>query len=161
MYFWRIEKLKQEMARRAFSDREVLPYLVTFCALSTAVAYIPGKLENGWDIAGAIWSVLIVILGTIHIYRQNGGCEGQHFLQRYFVVGWVVSIRWLVIVIFCLMAFYLPLAFFRPTDEGSEWYDFLITAVLETLFYWRIGCHVRDLAMRTQAALPPLLDQNE
>lgn len=38
MYFWRVEELKTEMAARPLSEREALPYLVVFVALSTAVA---------------------------------------------------------------------------------------------------------------------------
>jgi hypothetical protein len=35
---------------------------------------------NGiWDMAGAIIGLVITVLGTIFIYRQNGGASGQHF----------------------------------------------------------------------------------
>ena len=83
MYFWRIEQLKTEMAARPLSEREALPYLVVFVALSSAVAYIPQTTQNLWDGVGTVWSVLLAVVGTIYIYRQNGGAGGQHFLQRY------------------------------------------------------------------------------
>ena len=152
MYFWRIEKLKTEMAARPLSEREALPYLVVFVALSSAVAYIPQTTHNVWDGLGAVWSVLLAALGTIYIYRQNGGGGGQHFLQRYFAVGWVVVVRLIVVLILVAVAFYGTLAAVGADTESTHWYDFLFLAVVEAVIYWRIGHHVRDLAQRATAA---------
>ena len=152
MYFWRIEKLKTEMAARPLSEREALPYLVVFVALSSAVAYIPQTTHNLWDGLGGVWSVLLAAVGTIYIYRQNGGAGGQHFLQRYFAVGWVVVVRWFVVLILVAVAFYGTLAAVGADTESTHWYDFLFLAVVEAVIYWRIGHHVRDLTQRATAA---------
>ena len=152
MYFWRIESLKTEMAVRPLSEREALPYLVVSVALFSAVAFIPQTIHNIWDGLGAVWSVLLAVVGTIYIFRQNGGAEGQHFLQRYFAVGWVVSVRCLAVFILVTVAFYGALAAAGADTESTRWYDFLYVAVVETVVYWRIGHHVRDLAQRATAA---------
>ena len=73
MYFWRIEKLKTQMAARPLSEREALPYLVVFVGLSAAVSYIPQTMSNVWDGLGAACSIALALVGTIYIYRQNGG----------------------------------------------------------------------------------------
>ena len=151
MYFWRIEKLKTQMAARPLSQREELPYLVVFVALSAAAGYIPQATRNVWDDLGAVWSVLLAVVGSIYIYRQNGGPSGQHFLQRYFAVGWVVALRWLVVFIGACVAFYGTLAAVGADIDNTHWYDFLFLAVVETVIYWRTGHHVRDLASRTAA----------
>ncbi|MBI2929570.1 MAG: hypothetical protein HYY24_28230 [Verrucomicrobia bacterium] len=152
MYFWRIEKLKTEMATRPLSEREALPYLVVFLALSTAVGYIPETVFNIWDGFGAAWSVLLAVIGTIYIYHQNGGAKGQHFLQRYFAIGWVVAIRWLVIIVLAAFAFVGVLEFVGVLNDSTSWYEFLFLAVAETVIYWRIGYHIRDLARKTTMA---------
>jgi hypothetical protein len=151
MYFWRIEKLKKQMTTRPLSAREVLPYLIVFVALSTAVGYIPQATRTVWDGLGAVWSVLLAIVGSIYIYRQNGGPDGEHFLQRYLAVGWVVTIRWLVVLIGVGVAFYATLAAVGAGTDNTHWYDFLFFAIIEAVLYWRIGHHVRDLASRTAA----------
>ena len=152
MYFWHIEKLKSEMAARPLSEREALPYLVVSVALNSAVAFIPQTTHNVWDGLGAASSVLLAVVGTIYIYRQNGGAEGQHFLQRYFAVGWVVSVRWFAVLILVTVAFYGTLAAVGADIESTHWYDFLFLAVVEAVIYWRIGHHVRDLVQRATAA---------
>ena len=149
MYFWRIEKLKSEMAARPLSEREVLPYLVVYVALSAAVSYLPPTTYNVWDGLGAVWSTLLAVVGTIYIYRQNGGADGQHFLQRYFAIGQVVAMRWLAFVMLPVVALYIAMEELGSDTESTHWYDFLFGAVIEAAFYWRVGYHVRDLAQRT------------
>jgi hypothetical protein len=148
MYFWRIEKLKTDMAANPLSEREVLPYLILTAVLYSVIIYIPHEIQNVWDGLGAVWSVLLAVVGTIYIYRQNCGAGGQHFLQRYIVVGWVVGIRWLVFLIPAAFAFYATLATVGIDLESTHWYNFLFLAVAEAVTYWRIGHHVKDLAQR-------------
>jgi hypothetical protein len=152
MYFWRIEKLKTELAARPLSEREVLPYVVVFVALSVAAGFIPHPTRNIWDELGAVWSVLLAAVATIYIYRQNGGAGGQHFLQRYIAVSWVVSIRWFVFLSLAALAFYSTLAALRADRTSRHWYDFLFYASIQAVIYWRVGHHVRDIAQRTRAA---------
>src|SRR5919108_1465185 len=94
MYFWRIEALKSDLAVRPMTDRQVLPYLVACGVLMAAVGIIPFGPPNKWDLVGGGWSMLLAIVGTIHVYRKNGGEVGLHILQRFLAIGWVVGIRW-------------------------------------------------------------------
>ena len=150
MYFWRIEKLKTEMAVRPLSEREVLPYLVVFVGLFAAVGYIPQSMTNIWDGLGAVWSFGLTVLGTLYLYRQNGGASGQHFLQRYLAISWVITIRGLVVLILAAVAFFTLMTLFVSAQEETTWYEFLFFAAVETVVYWRIGHHVRDLAQKTR-----------
>lgn len=86
MYFRRIGKLKAVMAERPLSEREALPYVVVFAGLSSAVSYGPPAITNIWDWLAAGWSVAFAILGTVYIYRRNGGADGRNFLQRYIAI---------------------------------------------------------------------------
>lgn len=151
MYFWRIEELKTEMAARPLTEREVLSHLVVCASLLAAVGYIPQAITNVWDGLGAVWSVALAALGTIYIYRQNGGADGQHFLQRYFAIGWVVTLRWFLILVLVAVACFTLLAVLGSEQEETTWYEFLALATIEVVVYWRIGFHVRDLAQRTRA----------
>lgn len=153
MYFWRIEKLKTRMAARPLSDRETLPYLVVFTCCYAAMIYIPRTTFNLWDGLGATWSTLLAVFGTIYIYKQNGGANGQHLLQRCLALGWVVAIRWLV----ALVVIFIPLSgslfiLQVPIEDDTQWYHCLFFAIAEAFLYWRIGHHVGDLASRTNGA---------
>lgn len=109
MYFWKIKRLKAEMAARPLSERAVLPYLVISMALFSAASFVPVDYNNLWEVIGGVWSVVLAIFGTIYIYRKNGGASGEHFLQRYFAIGWVVSVRWFVIFIIVSLAVFISI----------------------------------------------------
>lgn len=149
MYFWRIQKLKEQMAARPLSEREALPYLVVYMGLFTAASMITTPL-NPWDTAGALWSTVLAVFGTIYIYFQNGGAGGQHFLQRYFAITLVVSIRWGVILMLIMLPVYALLRARGINSEETTVYEFMFFAVLETVFYWRLGHHVRELRVSAE-----------
>jgi hypothetical protein len=151
MYFWRIEDLKKQMATRPLSEREVLPYLVVFSATMSAIWLIPADPRNLWDYLSMGFSVLLSIVGTIWLYRRNGGASGQHFLQRYFAIGWVVGIRWVVVFILVGIPFYGFVTAFGPGLEVTTWYESAFFAVAELALYWRFGVHIGDIAARTSA----------
>lgn len=152
MYFCKLEKLKREMAVRPLSESETLPYLVVYVTLITAVGYIPHTSSNVWDTLSALFSTVLAVIGTIYIYRQNGGANGQYFLQRYFAISWVVTLRWLLIgiIIFSISLILIELA--SVLSEETTWYEFLFYTVWEVIIYQRIGHYVRDIARRTTTA---------
>lgn len=153
MYFWRIEKLKAELATRPLSERQALPYLVVYSGLCAAAGYVPPMGFNLWDRLLAVWGVTLAVVGTIYVYRQNGGAGGQHFLQRYFAIGQVVAIRWLVMMGVPMVALYATLGILGRKPEETTWLDFVSFGALGAVLYWRIGYHVRDLASRTTRAV--------
>lgn len=154
MYFWRIEQLKAEMAERPLSSRQELPYVIILVGLSVAAGYVPLLLENGWDRLGAAWSVAAVVLGTLHVYRRNGGAAGRCFLQRYLAVGWVVSVRWMATMLSVIFGMLLVIALVGREAEETTWFDFALIAGMEVMLYWRIGLHVGDLARRADGGNP-------
>jgi hypothetical protein len=153
MYFWRIEKMKSEMAARPLSEREALPYFVVWVALSSVIPYLPQKSQNAWVGLEALLTLLFTALGTIYIYHRNGGANGQHFLQRYFAIGWVVGMRWMAVLFVATVVFYLSLRVGGGDPEGKHWSGLLFYAAAMTALYWRIGHHVGDLAQRASITL--------
>jgi len=117
MYFWRIEKLKTQMVARPLTDREALPYLVGHVAISAVVCCFPLAISNVWDGLGGVWTVFLAVVGTIYIYRQNDGADGQHFLQRYLAIGWVVALRWLVIIAVCAFPLFIAVEVVGATTD--------------------------------------------
>ncbi len=148
MYIWRIEQLKDRMLANPLNDREALPYLVAFVGLTAAVSFFPGERLNTWDHLGTGFGLILAVVGTIWIYRQNGGAEGRFLLQRYLAIGWVVGIRWMVALRAVGICFFAMLAALGFVSEGTTWYDTLFIAAAELVLYWRIGSHVRNVAMR-------------
>lgn len=152
MYFWQIEKLKDRMVLQPLSDGQTLPYLIAFLCLRVAVGFLPAESLNAWDHLGTAFSLLLTILGTVWLYRQNGGASGKHFLSRYFAIGWVVGIRWASALIVFYFLLYAGLSVFGIESKATAWYDVALVAIAELGLYWTIGSHISNVASRTQPA---------
>ena len=79
---------------------------------------------------------------------QNGGADGEHFLQRYFAIGWVVAVRWGGLLALAMIAHMTLLEAFGAASDSTTWHEVLLVAMGELVIYWRTGYHVRDVARR-------------
>lgn len=148
MYFWQLRRLKRKITARPLSEREILPYLLVYLTLTTTIIFIPESSANVWDALSALSSIILTLVGSFYIYRQNGGANGQYFLQRYLALGWVVTFRWLLIFVITtvILLILLELVGVSTFSEEMTWYEFLYGTAWEAIVYQRIGHHVRDVA---------------
>jgi hypothetical protein len=150
MYFWKIDRLKAELATGPMNSRAAIPYLLVTLAIYELIYLLePMAREDEWDYATDIAGVVALVAGTIYVYFQNGAAEGRDFLSRYFALGWVYGVRFFV----CAIPLYIVLTFLiqgiMPEAEYSEiesrWF-FHSSVALQAFFYWRMGAHFKDLA---------------
>lgn len=142
MYFWRIEELKSKWKSAPLSDREVLPYFLIYLVAGELVFLIPSPTMNFWDYANVLYGSALTLLGTLYVYRLNGGNEGVYFLQRYLSLGWVIAMR---VAAVALPVFVILSIVFRLPDE-SNGFVFGYFAVVGAALYQRLGKHIRDVA---------------
>ncbi len=151
MYFWKIDNLKEDIKNGRFTEKDRFVYCLIYiilCAVGMeAMMRLPIERPNTWDTIASLGNILIPLIGTIIVYRANGGGAGKDFLGRYFSIGFVESIRFLVLLIpmFAALVTYYIYAFpgeepivSTPTDTlpFTIWYAFL---------FWRISKHVADV----------------
>lgn len=151
MYFWKIEALKEDIKNDRFSEKDRflygLIYIVLCAACMEAMMRLPIENPNIWDAIGSFGNILISLVGTIIVYRFNGGAAGKDFLGRYFSIGFVVSIRFLALLIpmsAALFAYYVY-AFPDEAQIVSTPADTLLFAVWYALLFWRISKHISDV----------------
>jgi uncharacterized membrane-anchored protein YitT (DUF2179 family) len=151
MYFWKIDKLKEDIKNNEFYEKDRFLYsviYVTFCAIGLELMWlIPTENYNLWDSLSSFSNILIVFLGTIYAYKSNGGKNGTDFLGRYFSIGFVVTIRFLVLIIpmFVALVSYYIYAFPEDEDIPSSAIDVLPFVLWYAALYWRIGKHISDV----------------
>ena len=143
MYFWRIEDLKRDLIARPLTDREVLPYLLIFVGITALAPIFPVESMNLWDYTAGIWTLLLAVAGTVYTYQCNGASAGRHFVQRYLAIGWVVAIRWAVVVI---AAFIVLLFLMDSSEDGTTPTFALFWMAAEVVLYERMGYHIRAVA---------------
>lgn len=161
MYFWNIQKLKQDLLERKFSDKEIFPYFFAL-SLVTVLATIPFFESNGWDIFNAFLSGFITLFGVWYVYRVNGGAQGSDFLARYFSIGWVTLIRFFVFVFLPVIVFWIIMMIgvlssgvlsYEDSEksflEGTNFLDSMTVFFLEGAYLWMIAKHVREVAKKS------------
>ena len=147
MYFWRINELKSRLASGAFTDHEAFPYLVGSSILVALIPAFPPDTKNIWDYVLVGWSVLLAVIGTLYVYRLNGGPAGTQFLHRFFAIGWVAMLRWAAAVV----PLGILLDVFLDHPEHTGWQAAIYFAASEVILYERIGHHINDVARRAAA----------
>jgi hypothetical protein len=144
MYFVSYHPLKETLRERKLTDREALPYLAIW-VIVTALAAYPWSVEegpNGWwapvslalDVGAAIW-------GVWYAYRQNGAGGGYDLIQKYVVLGWVVTVRFLLVFAPIFIAL-LEVGLIESEKKGPV--DVVVYFLAEIILYQRIGRHIRD-----------------
>ena len=145
MHFVRYHPLKEKLRNRSVSDRETLPYLVIFAALTALIGAFPAVNGfNEWDLISGLLSVAFAVVGIIYAYRSNGAEEGFDLIQKYVVLGWVVTVRCLLVFIPLAIVAYIAGDSLGLVTAQTGFLDVLLISIFELVLYQRIGRHIRD-----------------
>lgn len=145
MYLWNIKKLKEELIARPLPEVESLKYLIANTILYFASILFFALIEtNIWDIYSIASHFIILSVAIIYFYRCNGGKSGNNFLQNFFSLSWVVSIRLTIMVFipFLILVYVL----FGLTEQTSE-FDFVYFVLFDIIYVYLLGRHFEDVAL--------------
>jgi hypothetical protein len=151
MYFWRIEKLKEDIRANRLSEKDRFIYALIYFVLGAIVMELAMlmPLENGniWDFINSFSNVLIVTFGTVFAFKANGSSKGIDFLGRYFSIGFVLAIRFLVYAIPLLIGLFVYYFFAYGEEEEipTNIVDVVPFLIWYIAFYWRIYVHFKQV----------------
>jgi hypothetical protein len=154
MYFWNINKLKQQLIETGLTEQQLFYYILIVLAAEVIcnelITYLPYTEPNSWSCIESALNILIPILGTIAAFRANGGDSGIKFVERYFSIGFVVSIRFLVLLI-PLMALLIGSSgviygFKDNLPDLPNSIEVIISSSWYAAVYMRIVKHIGDVA---------------
>ena len=150
MYFWKIDKLKKDLVKQSLSESESLKYLI-----ATAIVYslemIPFLENNLWDVFSALIMGIITIFGVYYAYKCNRGSSGSNFLQKYISIGWVVGIRWVVLVALPIVIVYFIAVgiYIAGIPESTTLSDMVFLNLLYLTYFWLLGKHIKDTVKKS------------
>ena len=139
MYFWNIEKLKQTINNGGLSESAQFIYLLIWIILSIlAQATYIGDNFNDIKYSFAI-DLIFSVLGIIYLYKCNGGSKGNRFVEKYFSIGLVVSIRWFIFVLLPMALIVLVVSYTLYTNSTDEQmdkiFDYIILPISLLVYY--------------------------
>ena len=150
MQIVRYGPLKQKLRDRSLTDREALPYLVLFCAITALITSFPffGGF-NRWDTISGASIVVLAVGGVFYVYGKNRGDRGYDFIQKYVTLGWVLGIRFLLVIVpFGIFVYGIADYYFDVFTDATGPLDVALVLVTEILFYQRLGCHIEETATK-------------
>jgi hypothetical protein len=147
MYFWKIDKLKQDLIKKPLSESESFKYLfIFFVGLAIAISSLYFVEKSILEIYSLIIDMFIMVIGLYYVYKCNKGANGNNFLQKFFSIGWVVGIRWFVFMILIFLLYYGIIGFFFGVPDKVGLNEMILQNLLTIIYYWRVGKHIKEVA---------------
>lgn len=157
MYFWNVNGLKKQIVEKGLSETQVFYYILLSVFLTLAamevMPYLPIDNPNTWNYLQSAVNLLIPTAGTILAYRANRGAQGKDFAAKYFSIGFVMSIRFLVyfIPLILVLGVYYALTVDWSSPEAASafdanWFEVALFSAWYAALYARIVKHIGDTA---------------
>ena len=154
MYFWKIKQLKQHLIEHGLTETQLFYYILIYVALSVigmeVVGYFPHTEPDSWAYFDSVLNILIPVIGTIAAFYANGGSAGSKFAERYFAIGFVITMRFtaLLIPLVVLLAIYLGFTSEVENEAfiASPHIEFQIFLIWYAAMYVFIVKHISNVA---------------
>ena len=152
MYFWKIDLLKQQLSSQGLTEKQLYYYILVNASLSAismeVVAYFSETSPNSWSYFQSVIDIAIVILGTIMAFRANGGESGVQFAARYFSIGLVATIRFMILLIPIMIAMmiYWRSSYDMENEIPTTGIEVAILSIWFALLYAYIAKQIRQVA---------------
>lgn len=85
--------LVEKFRAGTFKDDEIGPYFFASMILTSASWFLAYGEPTRWDFVETLANVAITILGIHYLKSKNGDTFGNGFVNKYFALGWVISVR--------------------------------------------------------------------
>ena len=149
MYFWKINKLKKDLVKQPLSESESFKYLIA-TTISYSFGMIPYLENNILDVYSALMTGIITVFGLYYVYKCNRGSSGSNFLQKYLSIGWVMGIRWIVLVMLPIMIVYFTAVIIYPgISESTTLLDVVFFNLLYITYFLLLGKHIKSTVKKS------------
>jgi hypothetical protein len=159
LIYWKVEKLKSELIQHGLSQQLLFIYiLISACAyqiFSEVGNLYSQQTSDPHQFSQSVAGLIIIVAGTCLCYYSNGGKSGRQFAERYFSLGLVVSIRFLVFLIPLLLVPAIAWGVYKGLTGAVEHAALheipadVLGVVWSMAFYWRLSVHIGHVAKAT------------
>lgn len=153
MILWNVNKLKENLISDGLSQKLCFYYIFIFVALTEIImelsSYLPNDLDhNNYDYISSVMYLFVAILGTYLTYVANNKDKGKQFAERFFSLGLVIAIRFILIIIILAVLYELLNSSVVSEDEvpATNLTDLIFVVSISTAYYWRLIVHIKDVS---------------
>lgn len=131
-----------------FEESDVGAYFMAWMILSTVAWVFATGEPDWWQILARTVAVVITVWGVLHLKKKNQNTFGNQFVCKFFCLGWVVTIRMLLVGI-PVSAAIVTIVFILGGYHAAETSAALILATFEIVFYFWLGFLFEQANKRT------------
>lgn len=158
MYFWKINKLKEEIHAGSVNEFSYLLYLLVPMVLEYFLFDIydlwSGPKEyDFWEQSSSVISAAVLIIGLLAMFYLNGGKSGNNFITKYFSIGFVGGIRYVVFTLPIVIAYLMYITFNvdPATGPSLKRIDVVVIFIWNCCLQCYIGKHIYDVRRKELA----------
>jgi len=149
MILFDLKKAETILKKGDYSNRFIFNYFLVNALLITFSLYVISQDFTSWllllDLSTGF---LITLLGLFYLFNLNENGDKKSFLDRYFVLVLIISIRviFLLLLLFVAYALLDELFFDFYIDTESFWFNYTISSGISLLIYILLGRSFRRVA---------------
>lgn len=150
MYFINIKELKKDIVEKKFSEKDRFIYIMLYIGLSAIlfellISFPDDTILTIYDYTASTISVLILLIGSYFIYKENGANNGEDFAGKYFSIIWVVSWRVVLAIIPLIILFLIFISYQELALVYEEVFLLILLTGMEFLIYYLSYKHTLDI----------------
>lgn len=144
MYFWNINKLKEELKKGPLPEKDAFKYYFVTIVLY-GIMMSMGLQYGDFTFLNMCLYALVTGYGIYYSYQCNGGAEGSNFIQKDIALSWVLGIRWTFLVYLPLVIVYMVIKYlvYGVQTDAYTFTDIVFYNLLIVPFYWKLGANVK------------------
>ena len=152
MYLWKIEELNEQLVKGTLPESESFKYLMASTVIYS-LAMIQYMTPNNYDTLSGFITLAVSVVGLWFIYKCNGGANGKYLLQRYMSIGWVILVRFIVILLIptVIVLILVQALVFGDVPEQTSLIDVVFMNVAEVVYILWVAKHINKVATQTSA----------
>jgi len=117
------------------------------------LAMIPYANPNQYDTVGGVISLFIAVVGLWFIYICNGGKNGKRIIERYISIGWVIAVRFVILLLIpaLVVAIILQEMYMGGIPEETSLFDVVFIQAFSVIYILWVAKHVNHVAKQSNA----------
>ena len=138
MIWFNLKKAETLLKKGDYSNAFVLKYFMINLVVTTLATFFYDESPQNWFFLFELVFLLgVTIIGTLNIYFINEKGDHKDFLPRYFVLGFIVSLRVILIWVLPLALLFVSTKNFIPNNfEAFERHIDLSFEILATIIFY-------------------------
>lgn len=118
MYIWNIKALVEDFRAKKVSQADRVKYFIFVVLLGAGQFFVPIPFETFFlGMVNSILSIFLFSLGVIWCYQTNKNGDNIEFIDRFFCLLFLISVRMIIILIIISMIFPIFNMFFETNSK--------------------------------------------